>query len=211
MRVVLDANILISAFVFPGGVPEAVYRLALEGRIQLVTSSPLLAELGRVLTEKFGRDPPAVADAVAQVAAMADVVKPSREMRVVKSDPTDDRVLEAAAEGIADVIVSGDRHLLRLGMERGSDSDGLDIPRNIRIALTVSGAAQCSGERSSSESMVAALTHLKASGVGGAFQWDAPAAENPPGLLTAATTALPQPERCAVRGPDPSECRQSQT
>lgn len=44
MKVVLDTNVLSSAFLFPGGAPEAVYRLALEGRVELVTSRPLANE-----------------------------------------------------------------------------------------------------------------------------------------------------------------------
>ena len=38
---------------------------------------------------------------------------------MVVEDPDDDRVLEAAAAGAADVIVSGDRHLLRLRSWQG--------------------------------------------------------------------------------------------
>ena len=76
LRVVLDTNILISAFIFPGGPPEAAYRAALDGRVELVTSPPLLAELGRVLADKFGWEPPLAAEAVTQVARMATVVRP---------------------------------------------------------------------------------------------------------------------------------------
>ena len=119
MRVVFDTNVLVSAFNFPGGPPEAVYRLALEDRIESITSLPLLAELGRVLTEKFEWEPSRVEEAVAQVAETATVVKPQESVRVVKEDPADDRVLEAAAAGAAEVIVSGDGHLLRLGSWRG--------------------------------------------------------------------------------------------
>ena len=114
MRAVLDTNILISAFVFPGGTPETVYRGALEGRFELVTSPPLLAELGRVLGDKFGWEGPMAETAVAQVARIGTVVRPRRTVSVIDEDPADDRVLEAAAEGGADVIVSGDRHLLQL-------------------------------------------------------------------------------------------------
>jgi len=119
VRVVLDTNVLISAFLFPGGAPEAVYRLALEGRIELVTSLPLLAELGRVLSAKFGWEDSLAEEAVAQVARIALVVEPPQPVSVVKADPADDRVLEAAAEGRVEAIVSGDRHLLRLGTWRG--------------------------------------------------------------------------------------------
>ena len=119
MRVVLDTNILISAFLFPGGAPEIVYRAALEGRITLVTSPPLLAEFGRVLSEKFGWDARMVREAVAQVARIGTVVRPAETVAVIAEDPADDRVLEAAVTAGATVIVSGDRQLLRLGMWRG--------------------------------------------------------------------------------------------
>jgi putative PIN family toxin of toxin-antitoxin system len=119
LKVVLDTNILISAFVFPGGTPEAVYRAAIEGRITLVTSPPLLAELGRVLSTKFGWEPEMARSAVRQVAAMGDVVRPTESVRVIADDPADDRVLEAAATASAEVIVSGDRHLLRLEIWEG--------------------------------------------------------------------------------------------
>lgn len=119
MRVVLDTNILISAFAFPGGTPENVYRTALERRVTLVTSPALLAELGWVLAEKFGWDPRRAQEAVAQVARVGEVVRPTERFEVVDEDPADDRVLEAAAAGDAQPIVSGDRHLLRLRVWRG--------------------------------------------------------------------------------------------
>lgn len=119
MRVVLDTNILISAFVFPGGAPEDVVRAALERRVEMVTSPTLLAEFARVLAAKFGWDDEHVEEAVALVARNAVVVRPTERIRVVRDDPADDRVLEAAAAGHADAIVSGDRHLLRLGAWEG--------------------------------------------------------------------------------------------
>jgi putative PIN family toxin of toxin-antitoxin system len=119
VRVVLDTNILISAFVFPGGAPEAVYRAALEGRFELVTSPPLLAELGRVLGDKFGWEGSMAEAAVAQVARIGTVVRPPRAVSVIEQDPADNRVLEAAAEGEIDVIISGDRHVLQLRRWRG--------------------------------------------------------------------------------------------
>jgi putative PIN family toxin of toxin-antitoxin system len=119
VRVVLDTNILISAFVFPGGPPEDVFRSVLEGRIELVTSPPLLAEFGRVLSSKFGWESSMAEQAVALVANVGSVVRPKVKVEDVAEDPDDARVLEAALEGQAEVIVSGDRHLLRLRIWRG--------------------------------------------------------------------------------------------
>jgi uncharacterized protein len=115
VKVVLDTNVLISALVFPGGVPEQVYRLAIEGGITLVTPPPLLAELGRVLTDKFGWQDGYVRAALAQIVRIGEVVEPVERVSVIADDPDDDRVLEAAQSAGAAVIVSGDRHLLSLG------------------------------------------------------------------------------------------------
>jgi len=119
LRVVLDTNVLISAFIFPGGAPEAVYRLVLEGRVEAASSITLLAEFGRVLAEKFGWEASRAEEATAQIARIAVLVSPSETVHEIKTDPADDRVLEAAAEAGAAVIISGDRHLLRLGSWRG--------------------------------------------------------------------------------------------
>jgi putative PIN family toxin of toxin-antitoxin system len=119
LRVVFDTNVLISAFVFPGGAPETAFRAALSGRITLVTSPALLAELARVLADKFGWEDPMVEAVARQLARIGLVVRPNTPLSVIEQDPDDDRVLEAAREGSADVIVSGDRHLLELGSWEG--------------------------------------------------------------------------------------------
>jgi putative PIN family toxin of toxin-antitoxin system len=119
VRVVADTNVLVSALIFPGGSPEAFYRLVLEGQIELVTSRPLLVELGRVLVDKFGWEPQRAEEAVEQVIRLAEIVEPREAVSELEADPADNRVLEAAAEGGADAIVSGDRHLLGLGSWRG--------------------------------------------------------------------------------------------
>lgn len=115
MRVVLDSNILVSALLFPGGTPETIYRMALEGRFELVTSAALLAELARVLGgEKFGADPRTVEAALAQLATISTIVDVKEQVAEIAADPSDNRVLETALAGDAEVIVSGDRHLLKL-------------------------------------------------------------------------------------------------
>jgi len=119
VKAVADTNVLVSAFNFPGGPPEDVYRLALDGRVHLITSAPLLAEFARILTDRFGWEPGRAEEAVAHVARIATVVEPAERVAVVAADPADDRVLEAAFEAAADVIVSGDKHLLRIGEWRG--------------------------------------------------------------------------------------------
>lgn len=119
MRTVLDTNVLIAAFLFPGGTPEGVFRLALEGQIELITSTPLLTEFGRVLAEKFGHAPEAASERVMEIVAVGTVVRPRTKVHDVEDDPDDNRVLEAALASDAALIVSGDKHLLRLKTWRG--------------------------------------------------------------------------------------------
>lgn len=116
---ILDTNVLVSALVFPGGAPETVYRLVLTGRVEVAVSRPLLFELARVLTEKFEWEAEHAAEAVAQLLRVARLVEPTETVRAVSADPADDRVLEAAHAAAADLIVSGDRHLLHLKAWRG--------------------------------------------------------------------------------------------
>jgi uncharacterized protein len=119
VKVVLDTNVLVSALVFPGGLPEKIYGLGLDGNIDLVTSAPLLVELARVLADKFGWARSRIDRALGQLLRVAELVEPTARVNEVKADPADDRVLEAAAKSKAEVIVSGDRHLLRLKAWQG--------------------------------------------------------------------------------------------
>lgn len=113
MRVVPDTNVLVSAIVF-GGPPGELVELGAEGHLRLVLSPPLIAELREVLRRKFGFSDAAAYQAEALLRRISIVVEPEREVAMISEDPEDNRVLEAARAGDADVIVSGDRHLLGL-------------------------------------------------------------------------------------------------
>ena len=119
MKAVLDTNILVSAYVFPGGAPDKVFSLALEERFALITSRPLLLEFCRVLETKFAWAPDRAEAAVGQIVRTGDVVDPQESIEDIQVDPADNRVLEAAAAGDADAIVTGDQHLLKLETWRG--------------------------------------------------------------------------------------------
>lgn len=117
-RVVLDTNVVVSGLGWPGP-PATILDAVSDGRLVLVTSAPLLAELRRVLAyPKLAR---IVRDA-AQLAELIEyssvIVTPTQTLAVV-SDESDNRVLEAAVEGGADYIVSGDADLLDLGSFQG--------------------------------------------------------------------------------------------
>lgn len=111
-RVVFDTNIFLSAFTF-GGKPEVAFEMARAGRIRLIVSASILAELASILRGKFAWDDEDVREALTVVGRHADLVKPGLRLRVLEDD-ADNRILECAVEGHADLIVSGDHHLLGL-------------------------------------------------------------------------------------------------
>jgi uncharacterized protein len=112
-RVVLDSNVVVSGLGWPGP-PARVLDAALAGRLVLVTRPPLLAELRRVLAyPKLAKILNGGEQLANLVEASGVVVLPTRVIEAV-NDESDNRVLEAAVEGAADYIVSGDEHLLVL-------------------------------------------------------------------------------------------------
>lgn len=113
MRVVFDSNIFISALVFPGGQAEQALFRILEGTDTLVLSKAILDEVLSTLARKFGRDPEGLSQTAVLLAEMAEMVKPTRKVIVLKDDP-DNRVLECAEAGQAECIVTGDKAMLQL-------------------------------------------------------------------------------------------------
>jgi uncharacterized protein len=117
-RVVADTNILVSALQF-GGKPKQLLDLAIDGHVELAISEAMIAETLRVLREKFQRTPEWIAEADRQLRVIACLVEPTESIQAIAADPTDDRILECAVAGEAEVIVSGDTHLLALVSFRG--------------------------------------------------------------------------------------------
>jgi len=119
MRVVFDTNIYISAFITPGGRGEAACLKAVYGELALVTSVPILTELAGKLRGKFHWEDEQIKAAVRHMAVVAVVVKPVERLAVL-ADEQDNRILECAREAGAEMIVTGDRHLLELGRYEGT-------------------------------------------------------------------------------------------
>lgn len=117
-KVCFDTNIFISAFLFAGK-PAQVFDLAVDSKINLVTSPPILAEVARVLQEKFSWEPKDIKDQLKVISDVAELITPKRKVSVLGYQ-ADNRVLEAAVEGKVDYLVTGDKkHLLPLVEFRG--------------------------------------------------------------------------------------------
>jgi putative PIN family toxin of toxin-antitoxin system len=114
VKAVADCNIYISGLLFKGP-PSEFLRLAQFGRIQLYISSPILDETVGVLgREKFGLTNSEIARFKRIIERTTLKIEPKAGVDAVKADPTDNRVIECALECQSDLIVTGDKHLLRL-------------------------------------------------------------------------------------------------
>ena len=103
--------------VFRGTPLEAIDRVCLP-RFQQVVSQSLLDELTGVLVRKFQYTRVAV-DAVVEAILKDALMVSTRENITASRDPDDNRVLECAVAGQANLIVSGDKDLLVLGTYDG--------------------------------------------------------------------------------------------
>lgn len=124
MRVVFDTNVVVSSVLSGQGVPAQLVRRWRTKGFDLVVSSSVLAEYGRALSYSqlrplHGLDDVAIAQTVDDFRQEALVVEPPETLAVVEQDESDNRFFECAVAGEAEVIVSGDRHLLGMGEYRG--------------------------------------------------------------------------------------------
>lgn len=112
MKVVLDTNVLVAAFLTEG----ICYRLLLRARkkeYNLVLSAHLIAEFEGVLLRKFSLSQSELldvrnllAEAIHEMRGEVGPIKP------VSRDPDDDRILACASASSADYVVTGDEDLL---------------------------------------------------------------------------------------------------
>lgn len=119
MKVVLDTNILISAAIAKGK-PHMLLIKGISNEIAVITSRQLLKEFREVISRpKFKLSVSERDKFISTVKRTVELVKVKSNFKVIKEDPDDNDVLNAAYDGKADYIVSGDPDLLNLKEFRG--------------------------------------------------------------------------------------------
>ncbi len=114
MKIILDTNVLISGIFFSGP-PYQILKAWKESKIKIAVSKEILAEYHRVaeeLSEKF----PSVE--ISQILALftihAEMVTTQGLEVSVCEDPDDDMFISCALRSKSKIIVSGDKHLLKI-------------------------------------------------------------------------------------------------
>jgi len=118
VRVDFDTNIFISAFVNPGSLAEKAILRIIEQEDSLLISKDIIDEVLSVLSLKFGRDREELSHVAVTLSELAELLKPARRINLLKDEP-DNRILECAIHGKADLLVTGNETILQLREYKG--------------------------------------------------------------------------------------------
>ena len=118
MRAVVDTNILVRALIRPQGTVGPVLIRLRQGDYTLLYAPLLLEEVVDVLNRprlrhKYGLTGADIRTVVSLLLLRGELVTPAEPITACR-DPRDDKFLEVAVAGKANVIVSGDEDLLVL-------------------------------------------------------------------------------------------------
>jgi uncharacterized protein len=106
-RIVLDTNVLVSAFLSPAGAPAQVWSLVEEGAVQLCVDQRIMFEYHDVLSRPEFKIPVHEVNSIlAFIEDAADVVIAS-PLPLLTSDPDDQKFVEVALSAQADFLVTG--------------------------------------------------------------------------------------------------------
>jgi hypothetical protein len=119
IRVVLDANVLVSAYLNVSGKPAKIFSLSREKRIEICLSPQIISEITETLLKPRlvkihkgnQREVLIFAEALSGIATITPGLI---EVDAVEADPDDNKILACAIEAHADFIISGDHHLTDL-------------------------------------------------------------------------------------------------
>ena len=120
MRLVLDTNVVIAGLLW-NGPPRRLLNLAIDDHVSLYSSPVLIDELAHTLgypklSERIHVHCATTPSALTvRYSALVTLLTPTEVAQVIVQDADDDHVLACALVANAHLIVSGDKHLLRLG------------------------------------------------------------------------------------------------
>jgi uncharacterized protein len=113
LKAVFDTNIFVSALAIPGGQAERAIDSVIGATVKLCISKEIIHEVLGVLAQKFSKGPEELSRTAVFLSELAELIVPRKKLAVLDDEP-DNRILECAATGHADVIVTGDRAMLNL-------------------------------------------------------------------------------------------------
>lgn len=119
MKIVLDTNVFISG-VFFNGPPYQILKAWRNQEFQIVISLEILDEYHRVGEELSAQFPEVDLDPILELfTTKAELIEAALLDEAVCNDSDDDKFFACAIAGGANLIVSGDKHLLKMAGYQG--------------------------------------------------------------------------------------------
>jgi putative PIN family toxin of toxin-antitoxin system len=114
VKVVLDTNVLISGIFFSGP-PAEILSYWRHKAFESVVSEPIIVEYIRVAEEIAKKFPRLEITEILEIFILNSTVVDTTGLKIrLCEDPDDNKFLECAVAGGCEVIVSGDKHLLKI-------------------------------------------------------------------------------------------------
>lgn len=120
MRVVVDTNVFISGIFWETSYCNHIIKAWKEGKFTLITSVDIINELIRILNDfKIELEQEIISGWKNIIIENAEIVESNKKFDIVKEHQSDNKFFEAAIAGNADIIISQDKHLLKIKKYQG--------------------------------------------------------------------------------------------
>ena len=118
MKIVIDTNLFVAGYFNKDSASAKILKMVKERKLQMLWTEEIKEEVERIIEnikakKKFQRE-------IQKIFREENKVEPRFRIKEIKEDPEDNKFLECAYFGKAEVIISSDRHLLSLGEFQGT-------------------------------------------------------------------------------------------
>ncbi|MCR4336864.1 MAG: putative toxin-antitoxin system toxin component, PIN family [Candidatus Omnitrophica bacterium] len=115
MKVILDTNVLVSAIFFSSGPPRQILLAWNQGKFKLVISPQIFQEYRATIGELQSRYPTVSIEPILDLLLLSsEMCSGQKSLESICKDPEDDKFIHCALLSGTRLIVSGDKHLLKV-------------------------------------------------------------------------------------------------
>jgi len=119
LKVVLDTNVLVSGIFFSGP-PAEILNAWSKGQVQFALTSEIIDEylkVADILSNRFGGVE--IGSILSLIITHSEIIQPQPLGQQICEDQDDDKFLACALSSESKIIISGDKHLLKISGYRG--------------------------------------------------------------------------------------------
>lgn len=119
MKIVLETNVYIAVALQGEFAEDIIELVTTNSDVTVIVSQEILLELRQKLEEKFNWLKEDIDLLIAKIGKISETVKITEKVNIIKRDPDDNKILECALAGKADLIITSDQDLIKLKMFKG--------------------------------------------------------------------------------------------